>query len=138
MKGDREKDLKVLDELKPNFHGSTTPEENPDIFNGSIFVYCPIGNYNVESSRPYTASMCGAIPCLVCTQKQWDSTYPHFDIEPPWLHADSVEKIKDVMEELLDNPFELKKLQQAVSKWWIDIKEAIHAYIDKTIDNNLD
>ena len=41
-------------------------------------------------------SMCGAIPCLVCTQAQWDSTYPYFDIEPPWLHADSAEKIRDL------------------------------------------
>lgn len=132
-KGDRERDLKVLNELKPNFHGKTKPEENPDILNSSVFVYCPVGNYNVETSRPYTASMCGAIPCLVCTQAQWDSTYPYFDIEPPWLHADSAEKIRDMMKSLLENPDELRRLQHAVSKWWVDMKRAVYKNINDVV-----
>ena len=137
LKGNREKDIKVLDDLKPNFNGKTKPEENPDILNSSIFVYCPNGNYNVESSRPYTASMCGAIPCLVCTQSQWDSTYPYFDIEPPWLHADSAEKIRDMMKSLLENPVELRRLQHAVSKWWVDMKRAVYKNINDIVTGTL-
>lgn len=133
-KGNRKKDLKVLDKLKPNFHGKTKPEENPDILNSSIFVYCPIGNKNVECSRPYTASMCGAIPCLVCTQEQWDSTYPYFDIEPPWLHADSAEKIRDIIKTLLKNPNEIRRLRRAVCNWWVDIKRAIHKNINDVVE----
>lgn len=136
-KGRRKKDLEILDKLRPNFHGETKQEQNPDILNSSIFVYCPIGNYNVECSRQYTASMCGAIPCIVCTQSQWDSTYPHFDIEPPWLHADSAEKIRDMMEELLKNPDELNTLQQAVSKWWVDIKRALYENINNVVTNTI-
>lgn len=133
-KGNRKKDLEVLDELKPNFHGKTKPEENPDIINSSIFMYCPNGNHNVESSRPYTASMCGVIPCLVCTQAQWDSTYPYFDIEPPWIHADSAEKIRDIIKTLLKNPNEIRRLQRAVCNWWVDIKRAIYKNINDVVE----
>lgn len=132
-KGNRQKDLNVLDEIKPNFHGKTKQEENPDIFNSSIFVFCPIGNYNVECSRQYTASMCGAIPCLVCTQEQWDSTYPYFDVVPPWLHAESAEEMKDVMKKLLENPDEIRRIQHAVSKWWVDMKRAVYKNINDVV-----
>ena len=77
--------------------------------------------------------MCGAIPCLVCTQAQWDSTYPYFDIEPPWLHADSAEKIRDMMKSLLENPDELRRLQHAVSKWWVDMKRAVYKNINDVV-----
>jgi len=132
-KGNRQKDLNVLDEIKPNFHGKTKQEENPDIFNSSIFVFCPIGNYNVECSRQYTASMCGAIPCLVCTQAQWDSTYPYFDVEPPWLHAESAEEMRDVMKTLLENPDEIRRIQHAVSNWWVDMKKAVYKNINDVV-----
>tara|TARA_B100001093_G_scaffold508705_1_gene571405 strand:- start:753 stop:1817 length:1065 start_codon:yes stop_codon:yes gene_type:complete len=132
-KNDRLKDLSILDDLKPNFHGETNSEENPDILNSSIFIYCPVGNYNVETNRSYTASMCGAIPCIVCTQSQWDSTYPHFDIEPPWLHASSVEEIKDMMQSLMNDKAKLTALQSEILKWWTDIKITIRDNIELAI-----
>ena len=132
-KNDRLKDLAILDDLKPNFHGTTNQEENPDILNSSIFIYCPVGNSNIETSRTYTASMCGAIPCLVCTQAQWDSTYPYFDIEPPWLHASSAEEIKGMMQTLMNDKDKLTALQTEISKWWKDIKIAIRDNIELAI-----
>jgi len=77
------------------------------------------------------------IACIVCTQAQWDSTYPHFDIEPPWLHADSAEKIRDMMEELLKNTYELSTLQHAVSKWWVDIKRAVYENINTVVSETI-
>jgi hypothetical protein len=135
-KNDRERDLAVLDSIKPNFHGTTKPNENPEILNGSIFVYCPKGEYNVESSRPYTASMCGAIPFLLCSDDEWNSLYPYMDIEPPWLRTSKIEVMKDEMERLLKNPQELMRIQQDISRWWNNIRAIVHNNISEVIVNS--
>ena len=132
-KGERGKNLKILDKLKPNFHGRTKQGENVDILNSSIFVFCPNGNHNVETYRQYTASMCGAIPFLLCTDEQWNETYPYLDIEPPWLYTNKADKMVNIMRKLLQNPAELKRLQEQVLKWWVDIKRVIYKNIDTTI-----
>lgn len=132
-KNKRLDDLKQLNVIKPNFHGSTKPEQNAGIINGSIFVFCPIGNVNVECFRNYTASMCGAIPFLLCSDDQWNEIYPYFDIEPPWLHTDSVEKMIVMMHNLMNNPRQLIKLRNSVLQWWTNIKNTIYLNIDSCV-----
>jgi hypothetical protein len=135
-KNNRKRDLAILDNIKPNFHGTTKSHENPEILNGSIFVYCPKGSYNVESPRPYTASMCGAIPFLLCSDAEWNSLYPYMDIEPPWLHTNKIEVMKDEMERLLKNPQELMRIQQDISRWWNNIRALVHNNINEVIVNS--
>ena len=132
-KGSRAKNLKILDKIKPNFHGSTTFDQNATILNSSLFVFCPIGNSNVECSRQYSASMCGAIPYLLCTNDQWNEIYTYFDIEPPWLHTDDIYTMVTTIQNLLQTPREIEKLQELVLKWWVDMKDSIY----KNINNHV-
>ena len=108
-------------------------DENAEILNSSIFVFCPKGLYNVETSRTYTASICGAIPIILCSNEEWNEIYPYYDIEPPWLHTNSVENIVSIINELLANPQELYKIQKNIIKWTSDIKKEIYLNINNTV-----
>lgn len=132
-KNNRKRDLTILDQLKPNFYGQTKHYENTEILNSSIFVFCPKGLYNVETSRTYTASICGAIPIILCSNEEWNEIYPYYDIEPPWLHTNSVENIVSIINELLANPQELYKIQKNIIKWTSDIKKEIYLNINNTV-----
>ena len=134
-KGNRKEQLHKLNIIKPNFYGYTTKDENIDILNNSIFIFCPKGYKNVDSSRPYTASMCGAIPFLLCTDDEWNSLYPYLDIEPPWLHTDSIEKMINKMRELLQNPKNILELQSKIKLWWKNLDKIIYNNINKIIVN---
>ena len=132
-KNDRKENLNKLNIIKPNFYGYTNKYENIDILNNSIFIFCPKGEKNIDSSRPYTASMCGAIPFLLCTDEEWNSLYPYFDIEPPWLYTDSIEKMINKMRELLQNPKNILELQLKIKLWWKNIQKIIYSNIDKIV-----
>jgi hypothetical protein len=132
-KGNRKEYLSELDIIKPNFYGVTNREENLEIYQNSIFVFCPIGNTNVECSRQYTASMNGCIPFLLCNDEVWNETYKHFDIIPPWLHSSNINDLIKIIRNLLNNPNEIVELQKKTLKWWKDIKFEIKKNIDKNI-----
>lgn len=135
-KGNRRHNLKKLDLIKPNFFGYTTKYENPDILNNSIFVFCPKGYVNIDSSRPYTASMCGAIPLILCSDEEWNTLYPHFDIEPPWIHVDTIEKIINIIQKLLEQPHNIMKLRSEIKNWYKKIQYCIYNNINNIVMNS--
>jgi hypothetical protein len=132
-KGNRKEYLLKLDAIKPNFYGNTDRKENLEIYQNSIFVFCPVGNSNVECSRQYTASMNGCIPFLLCSDEVWDETYKHFDIIPPWLHSSNINDLINTIKYYLNNPNKLIKLQYKILKWWKDIKLTIKNNININI-----
>lgn len=139
IKGEREKMITIFKELDlPHFNESTRGlEENRIVFNNSIFTLCPHGNVNVESSRPYAATANGSIPLLLCTNDEWNETYEHFDITPPWLRGSSWHELGSRVKNLLSQRDALQKLQDDCLGWWNAHKLAIRANIINVLKDKI-
>jgi hypothetical protein len=99
------------------------------VLTDTVFVLCPRGNWNMESTRMSESLEHGAIPIL---EKGWgDETegQPDYYRSRCWQMenhpAPTVERWQDapaLMEELLDDPEALDALQQRIIEWWARYK----------------
>jgi hypothetical protein len=111
---DREEMVNIFSQL-PNHYINTnlSQEEMCKIYSQSHFVPCGRGNSSLDCFRLYEASMNGAIPVVVGSQKEIECTFK-YEENPPWVFADTweeaFEKCKCMLECGVDN--------KSVLEWW--------------------
>lgn len=117
LRKEGEKMIETFQEMKPHIYGRSDHQSMAYIYMNSVFVINRRGHKSINCCRLYEASMCGAIPVVICSVEEFDSTFC-FEERPPWLHAQSYKEAFDVMTELLKNMDGLQMLQNILFEWW--------------------
>ncbi|MFC6646400.1 glycosyltransferase family 47 protein [Granulicella cerasi] len=97
-----------------------SPDRNSEVLAQTIFSLCPMGNTNLESSRPYESLEYGCIPIV--------ERRPGFDYFTGLLGENPLPKFNSWPEAaafasgLLAKPEELDALQQRCISWWAAYK----------------
>jgi hypothetical protein len=104
------------------------PEKCFEVYNDSIFVICGRGNCNLDCFRIYEAIVAGAIPILIGTLDEINTTF-HYNNRgiPPFIYDDSWEKVVIKCNTLLQDPAKLQKIQDELLEWWKTQLATIHA-----------
>lgn len=134
MKGQRKKNINILKENFDNCFCEPTDgynTNNNEIYNDSIFGYCPPGNNakHSESNRQHSCPVNGCIPIIHCSNETFNEVYGHYDIVPEFPHFEKIEDIVKYIKHMLDNPKEILKLQKSLNKWHFDIQKVIRTNI---------
>lgn len=124
--------IETFVKLAPHIYGRSDHKSMAYIYMNSVFVINRRGNKSINCCRLYEASMCGAIPVVICSTKEFSETFTH-EQSPPWLHAQSYEEAYEVIVELLKNVDALQWLQTLVFEWW---QRRIH-YVKAQIESCL-
>ena len=111
IKTDREEMISKFRKLNPYLIGNSLPKELMcKIYSKSIFVPCGRGNSSLDCFRLYETSMNGAVPVVVGSQEEIESTFK-YEENPPWVFVESwseaVEKCADIVVDSKD-----------VVRWW--------------------
>ena len=85
-----------------------------NIYLNSCFVPNAKGNCNLDCFRLYEASVCGAIPVVVCENKE---TWTKMN-NPPWIFASSWDDAINQCNFFLNNKDEMNKKQSEILNWW--------------------
>jgi hypothetical protein len=111
IKSDRSDMISTFQKLNPHFIGnSTTKELMCKIYSKSLFVPCGRGNSSLDCFRLYEASMNGAIPVVVGSRDEIETTFK-YEENPPWIFAESWE---DAYIECTRTTID----SQSVTSWW--------------------
>ena len=86
------------------------------MFNDSIFVPCPQGNFSMETCRLCEALQVGALP-IVEKHEIWKTIYGD---DHPLIQIDSWSEVPKIIEDLMRDPIALENKRQYTYKWWID------------------
>jgi len=95
-----------------------SPEKCFNIYNNSIFVICGRGNRSLDCFRIYEAIVAGAIPVVVGTADEIESTFNYNNNMPPFIYDNSWEKVVIKCNELLNDYDKLQQLQNNLILWW--------------------
>ena len=95
-----------------------SPNKCFDIYNNSIFVICGRGNCSLDCFRIYEAIVAGAIPVVVGTTDEIESTFNYNNNIPPFICDASWDKVVIKCNELLNNSEKLQQLQKNLILWW--------------------
>jgi hypothetical protein len=89
----------------------------------------------MDCFRLYEASSTGAIPVLVTSQTEFDTTFK-YETNPGWLRADSWTEAREMVRSLLYedwNKDQLNDIQTKVKDYWRNrlncVKERIELYL---------
>lgn len=111
IKTDRQEMVNQFRKIPKHFVGKSASKDLMcKIYSKSIFVPCGRGNSSLDCFRLYEASMNGAIPVVVGTEKEIECTFK-YEENPPWIFA---ETWKDAYNRCLNNS---RKSIEVVS-WW--------------------
>lgn len=89
VKSDRMEMLNKFKKLNPYVIGSSASKEVMcKSYSQSIFVPCGRGNSTLDCYRLYESSMNGAIPVVVGSKEEIESTFK-YEENPPWVFAES-------------------------------------------------
>lgn len=129
LKNDRVEMLNVFSTLKNYYvNNNISKEEMCSVYSKSIFVPCGRGNSSLECFRLYEASMNGAIPVIVGSKEEIQTTFK-YENNPPWIFSDSWESAFHTCKSLLNNTNQLKEHQENLLNWWYnrisDIKSKV-------------
>ena len=131
-KGERKKYCNILNTSFPNCKfGKTKKEENSEIYQQSIFVFCPKGNVSFNCNRSITACRNGCIPILVIGEDDFAEQFGNINPIPPWIYEPTIEKLVERVKKLLKNPKKLQELSNEQLKWYEDHKKYIKDLILK-------
>ncbi len=108
--------------------------EIADLYNNSIFVPCGRGNFVLDCFRLYEASSCGAIPVVVGSIEEIETTFK-YEENPPWIFAETWEKARIACETLLNNKTILQDMQNNLILWWNNRINNIRKQISKIIND---
>jgi hypothetical protein len=97
-KSNRIDQLKKLSVIEPYFCNSMSAFESTNIYRNSIFTFCPQGNTDLESSRPYEAIYNGCIPIIIGTKEQNDNLKNRFDIQLPIYFTTTLDELVNIMQ----------------------------------------
>ena len=108
--------FKICGEYGPHDGYHLTPSMMADMFNDSIFVPCPQGNFSMETCRLCEALQVGALP-IVEKHEIWKTIYGD---DHPLIQIDSWAEVPKIIEDLMRDPIALENKRQYTYKWWID------------------
>lgn len=118
IKSDRELMLSTFKKIPNGTYGSTnTINDTIEYYMNSIFVPCGRGNQSLDCFRMYEASVSGAIPVIVGTNEEIQTTF-RYENNPPWIFANTWEDAVDKCSTLLINTDELNDMQSKLNVWW--------------------
>lgn len=100
----------------------------------SNFVPCGRGNSTLDCYRLYESSQCGAIPCVVGTHTEIDSTFK-YEENPPWIFGHSWHHVVFQVKELLFDSKALQERQDSIISWWNRRINKIRSSIKKSLDD---
>ena len=132
IKQDRLQMIMTMRKIHPCYAGKASSEEMKNIYRESIFVPNGRGNVKLDCFRLYEASICGAIPIIVCSKNEFETTFSQEE-NPPWLRYDSWEEAHDSCLELLKDMKKLKTMSKNCIEWWNKRTNNIHNLILKNI-----
>jgi hypothetical protein len=95
-----------------------TPKQCFDIYNNSVFVLCGRGNKSLNCFRIYEALTAGAIPVIVGSEKEINTTFNFNNKIPPFIFSNTWKDAVIKCNKLLQNHTNLKKKQNEILKWW--------------------
>lgn len=87
-----------------------------ELFNDSIFVPCPQGNYSIDTCRLCEALQVGAIP-IVERNEYWTNL---FGADHPLIQIDSWNEVPALIENLLKDKDALEVRRQQTYNWWVN------------------
>lgn len=102
------------------------------IYSNSCFVPNAKGNCNLDCFRLYEASICGAIPVVVCDN---DETWKKMN-DPPWIFAKTWAEAIEKCNNLLQNKNELNERQLQIINWWRQSMSDLQFFISKYVSSN--
>ena len=132
IKQDRLQMITTMKKINESYAGKASTEQMKNIYRDSIFVCHSKGNVTYDCSRPYEASICGAIPIIVCSKNEFETTFSQQE-NPPWLRYDSWEEAHDSCLELLKDMDKLETISKNCIEWWNKRINNIHNLILKNI-----
>jgi len=101
-----------------------------NVYLNSCFVPNAKGNCNLDCFRLYEASICGAIPVVVCeNEKTWKKMN-----NPPWIFVKSWDQAVDVCSKLLENKNDMDEKQLKILKWWKSSIDDLQKFISRYIE----
>jgi len=110
-----------------------SPKDCFDTYNNSIFVISGRGNYSLDCFRIYEAIIAGAIPIVVGTIDEIETTFNYQSNIPPIIHSETWEDAVIKCNDLLKQPELLQKMQDDLIVWWNEqIKFINELIIQKT------
>jgi len=100
-----------------------------ETYSNSIFVINGRGNCSLDCFRIYEAIVAGAIPVIVGSVEEINTTFHYNNKSPPLMYEESWEKALIRCNTLLGNLEALQKLQDELLTWWKDQHTTIHSLI---------
>ena len=111
IKSDRIQMLNQFRQLTSYLIGNSLPKEVMcKIYSESMFVPCGRGNSSLDCYRLYEASMNGAIPVIVGSKEEIESTFK-YEENPPWIFAET-------WNEAVEKCMSTEINSQSVIEWW--------------------
>jgi hypothetical protein len=111
IKTDRQEMIEIYSQSSNHFIGNDVDKEKMcEIYSQSKFVPCGRGNSSLDCFRLYEASMNGAIPVVVGSKKEIETTFK-YEENPPWIFAESWEDAYDLCKTTTIDSMQ-------VLKWW--------------------
>lgn len=137
LKSDRYEMLNCFSDIHTHYSASGIPtNEVRDYYLNSIFVPCGRGNMSLNCYRLYEASMMGAIPVLVGSKEEVDTTFK-YEENPPWLIFESWQEASRECKNLLDQKDKIQQIQDKLLEWWKKRIDNVKYQIKNTLDTTL-
>lgn len=111
---------------------SLSPIELSELYNKTIFVPCPRGNYNIDSLRVCEALQAGAIP-IVERSDYWANLYGK---DHPLIEIDSWEDAPGVIDKLLNHHL-LEYKRTTTYNWWVTHCDKLSTKLKKITENKM-
>ena len=104
-----------------------------ETYSNSIFVINGRGNCSLDCFRIYEAIVAGAIPVVVGSKEEINTTFHYNNKRPPLIYEESWEKAFVRCNTLLGNLGALQELQNELLTWWKDQHTTIHSLIQTAL-----
>jgi len=95
-----------------------SPEQCYQIYSDSIFVICGRGNVSLDCFRIYEAIVAGAIPVVVGSPQEINTTFFYNNDIPPFIKEESWENAVIKCNTLLHDYDKLQQIQNDLLLWW--------------------
>jgi hypothetical protein len=136
IKSDRSKMITSFLNIPNHFVGRSMPkDEMCKIYSRSIFVPCGRGNSSLDCFRLYEASMNGAIPVVVGSKKEIETTFK-YEKNPPWIFATSWEDAVKTCKDLLNDEEKIISIRADILLWWQNRINDIKKIVEKCLIEN--
>ncbi len=126
--------------------GLGTPEYR-DLMCDSIFVLCPIGNWNIDSFRIYEALECGAIPIAIMKNADQNSEHSYLqtllsnvsnDVHVPCVLGTTMEENAATVQRLVAGDVSvIQSMQDDCLAMWVAYKRNLRAKLFESVSSLL-